>query len=217
MSDTQTIDPRELRILSDILALVLDENAGQSETALAAIRARAGKNQVTGGALKNLFTAIAPNPPPKAAPKPRAPRATKASAAAKKEIEESHARIAEMAESIRTLDATLRDTRVELRASLARNDALTAELRQTQQARAETQAALSAAQNTARPPARRSSGLIVAAAVGALTGFALTEAFHLLAQPSPAQASATYPPVRHHGQAWLVPSSFPSHTGHMLS
>ncbi|MBE7729580.1 hypothetical protein, partial [Komagataeibacter sp. FXV3] len=194
MSDT--IDPKELKILSDILALVLEDHAGQSENALAAIRTRAKKNQVTGGALKNLFAAIAPNPPKKAAPKPRAPRATKASAAAAKEIQESHQRISQLTESIRRLDTEIRDLKVN-------NGALMAELNQTRQARAETQAALSSA--VQYRPAPRRSGLLVAAAVGALTGFALTETWHLFMSGSPAQASATYPPVHHHGQAWLMP------------
>ncbi|GBQ39563.1 hypothetical protein KOEU_03470 [Komagataeibacter europaeus] len=206
MSDT--IDPKELKILSDILALVLEEHAGQSENALAAIRTRAKKNQVTGGALKNLFAAIAPNPPKKAPPKPRAPRATKASAAAAKEIQESHQRISQLTESIRRLDTEIRDLKVN-------NEALQFELNQTRQARAETQAALSSAVQY-RPPPRR-SGLLVAAAVGALTGFALTETWHLFMSGSPAQASATYPPVHHHGQAWLMPSAHPLLAGNMPS
>ncbi|NVN35842.1 hypothetical protein [Komagataeibacter swingsii] len=208
MSDT--IDPKELKILSDILALVLEEHAGQSENALAAIRTRAKKNQVTGGALKNLFAAIAPNPPPKAAPKPRAPRATKASAAAAKEIQESHQRISQLTESIRRLDTEIRDLKVN-------NEALIAELNQTRQARAETQAALSSAVQSYRPPPRRSGGLLVAAAVGALTGFALAETWHLFMSGSPAQASATYPPVHHQGQAWLMPPPHPLLAGNTPS
>ena len=206
MSDT--IDPKELKILSDILALVLEEHAGQSENALAAIRARAQKNQVTGGALKNLFAAIAPNPPKKAPAKPRAPRTTKASAAAAKEIQESHLRISQLTESIRRLDTEIRDLKVD-------NSALRSELNQTRQARAETQAALSSVVQS-RPPARR-SGLLVAAAVGALTGFALTETWHLLMSSSPAQASATYPPVHHQGQAYLAPSLHSLDSGSMPS
>jgi hypothetical protein len=56
------IDPKELKILSDILALVLEDNPGQSDTALQALRNRARKNSTTGGALKNLFQTIAVNP-----------------------------------------------------------------------------------------------------------------------------------------------------------
>lgn len=207
MSDT--IDPKELKILSDILALVLEEHAGQSESALATIRSRARKNGVTGGALKNLFTAIAPNPPQKPPPKPRAPRATKASAAAAKEIQELHTRIAEMAGSIRKLDLELRDMRTS-------NEALCVELNQTRQARAETQAALSVVQ--ARPAATSRSGLLVAATVGLLTGLALTEAWHFLVSPSAARASAAYPPAIHHtGQAMLLPPANPLHSGSMPS
>ncbi len=49
------IDAAELRLLSNIIALVLDEQAGQSAAALEALRRRAAGNRVTGGALKNLF------------------------------------------------------------------------------------------------------------------------------------------------------------------
>ncbi|MCE2574983.1 hypothetical protein [Komagataeibacter sp. FNDCR2] len=207
---SNTIDPKELKILSDILALVLEDHAGQSENALAAIRARARKNQVTGGALKNLFSAIAPNPPPKAAPKPRAPRTTRTSTAAAKEIQDSHARISMLTDSIRKLDLELRDSR-------AHNAALRSELYQTQQARAETQVALSIVQKQTRQPTRR-SGLLVAIALGLLTGVALTEAWHTLVSSSPAQASAAYPPVHHGGQAWLLPPPHsPHHSGNMLS
>ena len=206
MSDT--IDPKELKILSDILALVLEEHAGQSEGALATIRSRAKKNGVTGGALKNLFVAIAPNPPQKPPPKPRAPRTTKASAAAAKEIQESHARIAQLAASIRKLDLELRDIRGD-------NEALRLELNQTRQARAETQAALSVVQSR---PAPRRAGLLVAAAVGLITGVVLSGAWHLLAPSAPAQASAAYPPViRHTGQAWLLPPAPTPHSGSMPS
>ncbi|MCE2564331.1 hypothetical protein [Komagataeibacter sp. FNDCF1] len=209
MSDT--IDPKELKILSDILALVLEEHAGQSENALAAIRTRARKNGVTGGALKNLFSAIAPNPPQKPPPKQRAPRTTKASAAAAKEIQDSHARIAQLAANIRKLDLELRDMRTS-------NEALRLELNQTRQARAETQAALSVVQSR---PAPGRSGLLVAATVGLLTGFALTQGWHLFISGSRAEASAGYAPAMHggtrHGQAWLLSPPSPLHPGSMPS
>ncbi|MQR97945.1 hypothetical protein [Gluconobacter aidae] len=48
-------DPREIKILSDILALVLDEQPGHAATALERIRQMARRDGVTGGALKNLF------------------------------------------------------------------------------------------------------------------------------------------------------------------
>ncbi|GAN67979.1 hypothetical protein [Acetobacter orleanensis] len=55
------MDQREIKILSDILALVLEEQSGQSETALEAIKSRARRDGITGGALKNLFQSLAPH------------------------------------------------------------------------------------------------------------------------------------------------------------
>ncbi|MBV1834697.1 hypothetical protein [Novacetimonas pomaceti] len=200
MSDS--LDPKELKILSDILALVLEDHAGQSENALAAIRARARKNQVTGGALKNLFQAIAPNPPKRPAPKPRAPRGGRTSAAAAREIQDSHARISELTDSIRKLDLALRDSR-------ASNDALRFELYQTQQARAETQAALSQIQAHPVASARtgRRSTLMLALTIGTLAGIAMTELFHTL-DSSPAQASASYPALQRQSRAQLPAPPF---------
>ncbi|MFT8807497.1 hypothetical protein [Gluconobacter sp.] len=48
-------DPREIKILSDILALVLDEQPGHAASALERIRQMARRDNITGGALKNLF------------------------------------------------------------------------------------------------------------------------------------------------------------------
>jgi hypothetical protein len=48
-------EAKELKLLADILALVLEDQPGQSSTALDAIRRRANSSRVTGGALKNLF------------------------------------------------------------------------------------------------------------------------------------------------------------------
>lgn len=53
--DPREIDPREIKILSDILALVLDEQPGHAATALERIRQMAQRDSITGGALKNLF------------------------------------------------------------------------------------------------------------------------------------------------------------------
>ncbi|OUI82645.1 hypothetical protein HK22_12265 [Gluconobacter sp. DsW_056] len=53
--DPKDIDPREIKILSDILALVLDEQPGHAATALERIRQMARRDGVTGGALKNLL------------------------------------------------------------------------------------------------------------------------------------------------------------------
>ncbi|CUW47523.1 MULTISPECIES: hypothetical protein [Novacetimonas] len=215
MSDS--LDPKELKILSDILALVLEDNPGQSENALAAIRTRARKNQMTGGALKNLFAAIAPNPPPRPAAKPRAARSGRTSAAAAREIQDSHARISEMADSIRTLDDELRNAR-------KLNEKLRSELLLTQQARAETQTTLAQIQarlattNTRATPRRTT--LMLALTIGTLAGIAMTELFHAL-DSSPAQASAPYiaapytTPSRHGGAPH--PTAQPLSQQHQLS
>ncbi|MBF0858316.1 hypothetical protein HKD24_03685 [Gluconobacter sp. LMG 31484] len=58
-------DPREIKILSDILALVLDEQPGHAATALERIRQMARRDGVTGGALKNLFMTRIGTAPPK--------------------------------------------------------------------------------------------------------------------------------------------------------
>lgn len=157
MSDK--LDPKELKILADILALVLEDHPGQSANALDAIRNRARRNGMTGGALKNLFTALAPNPPQRPPPRPRASRA--ASAAGSEDMQAARARIVQLTESVNRLDLDLRSAR-------ARNEELRSQLYLTQQARAETQAALSVMR--ARPAPRRRSMLALALAVGALVG-----------------------------------------------
>jgi hypothetical protein len=48
-------DPKEIKLLADILALVLEDQPGQSTSALETIRRRAQASRITGGALKNLF------------------------------------------------------------------------------------------------------------------------------------------------------------------
>jgi len=58
----ETFDPKEIKVLSDILALVLEESPGSAQNALDALRARARRNNLTGGALKNLFTSLATDP-----------------------------------------------------------------------------------------------------------------------------------------------------------
>ena len=125
-----SFDPKELKVLSDILALVLEEQEGQSVAALTALRSRAKKSGMTGGALKNLFIAIAPNPPPRA--KPRA-RTTKA---------ESGPDLLAARQQIVTLTNNLRQMDLELRNSRARLEAVRSELFQTQQSRAEIQSRL---------------------------------------------------------------------------
>lgn len=125
-----SFDPKELKVLSDILALVLEEQEGQSVAALTALRSRAKKSGMTGGALKNLFVAIAPNPPQRA--KPRA-RTTKT---------ESGPDLLAARQQIVTLTNNLRQMDLELRNSRARLEAVRSELFQTQQSRAEIQSKL---------------------------------------------------------------------------
>ncbi|MBB2177086.1 hypothetical protein [Gluconacetobacter johannae] len=174
---SNAFDPKELKILSDILALVLEDQPGQSANALEAIRNRARRNAVTGGALKNLFTAIAPNPPPRAQPRPRASRAGAGAGAA--EMQVARARIAQLTESLNKLDLDLRSAR-------ARTEELRSQLYLTQQARAETQAALSVMQ--ARP-AKRRPVIVLAVTVGALAGIAGTSLYHAFDTPAPGIAA----------------------------
>lgn len=125
-----SFDPKELKVLSDILALVLEEQEGQSVAALNALRSRARKSGTTGGALKNLFVAIAPNPPPRAKPRPRATKA------------ESGPDLLAARQQIVTLTNNLRQMDLELRNARARLESVRSELFQTQQSRAEIQSKL---------------------------------------------------------------------------
>jgi TonB family protein len=54
----EQLDPKEAKILSDILALTLDDQVGASMTALQKIQQRAKQDGITGGALKNVFSRI---------------------------------------------------------------------------------------------------------------------------------------------------------------
>ncbi|GBQ30574.1 hypothetical protein AA13594_1786 [Gluconacetobacter azotocaptans DSM 13594] len=176
MAMSNAFDPKELKILSDILALVLEDQPGQSANALEAIRNRARRNAVTGGALKNLFTAIAPNPPARQ-PRARAPRASAGAGAAEMQVARAH--IAQLTESLNKLDLDLRSAR-------ARAEELRSQLYLTQQARAETQAALSIMQ--ARP-AKRRPVIVLAVTVGALAGIAGTSLYHAFDTPAPGIAA----------------------------
>ena len=164
----EQLDPKELKTLSDILALVLEDQPGQAANALEAVRARARRNGVTGGALKNLFVAIAPNPPAKAAPRPRASRggaAAGATLAGATELQASRARISHLSAEVSRLD-------LDLRGAHARVEALRSELHLTRQARAEAQQALLATQHAAP----RRIMLLVTALCGLLIGIAGTSA-----------------------------------------
>lgn len=61
-SEPAALDPREVKVLADILALVLEDQPGSSAVALETLRRKAQQNRVTGGALKNLFQSIAAKP-----------------------------------------------------------------------------------------------------------------------------------------------------------
>lgn len=156
-------DPKELKILSDILALVLEDQPGQSSSALDAIKNRARRDNVTGGALKNLFQAIAPNPS-----QVRNSRTTRVN---NTPADEYRVKLRQMTDSINKLDRDLRSTR-------AQNENLKSQLYMTQQARAETQAMLSQLQANDTYPRLLIIG--VATVAGLLTGIAGTEVFHLL-------------------------------------
>ena len=59
---SEALDPKEAKTLSDILALVLDEQA-VAEAALRKLRERAAADRVSAGALKNIFVRLATTPP----------------------------------------------------------------------------------------------------------------------------------------------------------
>ena len=177
----EQIDPKELKTLSDILALVLDDQPGQAASALDRARARARANGVTGGALKNLFVAIAPNPPANPAkppPRPRAPRG--AAAASATEMQAARTRISQLSAEMNRLD-------LDLRGSTARIEALRSELHLTRQARAEAQSALAAT----RSLAPRKVVLLLVALCGLLIGVASTSAVMLSMRPAPLDVTDT--------------------------
>lgn len=61
-AEPDELDPREVKVLADILALVLEDQPGSSAVALETIQRKARQSRVTGGALKNLFQSIAAQP-----------------------------------------------------------------------------------------------------------------------------------------------------------
>ena len=173
---SQSIDPKELKTLSDILALVLEDQPGQAASALEAIRTRAKRNAVTGGALKNLFVAIAPNPPrPAAAPRARAPRAGTGVA----EMQAARTRIAQLTADINRLD-------LDLRSSTARIESLRSELNLTRQARAEAQQALLRVSTDSRP---KKLLMVLCLICGTLLGIAGTSMFNAVMPPPKADNS----------------------------
>jgi len=162
MSD---FDPKELKILSDILALVLEDQPGQSATALETIKNRARKNNITGGALKNLFQAIAPDPS-QARPK-RSTSRTKAAGIP----DDYRTQLRQMADSITRLDT-------DLRAARTQNDHLRLQLQQAQQDQNTTQSLLADQMTRIHYPSLPM--IMVVLAAGILSGIAGTEVFHLI-------------------------------------
>jgi len=77
------LDPAEIRLVSGIAALVLDEQPGQAAAAIAALRRRAEQAGITGGALKTLFERLAAA---HGAEDERAERAAQAARAARAEV-----------------------------------------------------------------------------------------------------------------------------------
>jgi len=53
-----TTEAHEVKLLSDILALVLAEEAGQADAALQALRRRARQSRISGGAIKDVFLRV---------------------------------------------------------------------------------------------------------------------------------------------------------------
>lgn len=127
----QKLDPKELKVLADILALVLEDQPGQSANALEAIKKRAQKNGTTGGALKNLFTNIANNPPTKSKTSSAQSKKNNAS----EDLLKARSQISTLTHSINQLDTSIRTLRRE-------NESLRSELLLTQRSRAEMQVAL---------------------------------------------------------------------------
>lgn len=174
MSD---IDPKELKILSDILALVLEDQPGQSATALEALRNRAKRNATTGGALKNLFQTIAEDPEKAKSARPGKTRANSRASANKAQ--------ADMSETYRTQLQELRNNIVsldrKLRTATAQNETLKSELYLTLQARAEMQAQMAQIQSFGQY--QRWITIIIATLAGILAGIAGTELFHAFSSP----------------------------------
>ncbi|CAI9121369.1 hypothetical protein [Brytella acorum] len=169
------IDPKELKVLSDILALVLDEQEGQAATALQALRHRARRNTITAGALKNLFVAIAPEPPKPRAKATGTRSGTSRQGTSSRDTVENRQRLMALTEDLRQMD-------LELRSSRARIEGLRAELNQTRASRAEVQAALHAQQG-AKASGPRMAVIWMACGVGILLGVAATQVVHSLNAP----------------------------------
>lgn len=129
----EKLDPKELKILADILALVLEDEKGQSVNALEAIKKRAKKNGITGGSLKNLFYSVAQNPPkPENTSTARSRKNTNASS---DDLLKARSQITTLTQDINRLDMLVRNLRMQ-------KESLQSELLLTRQSRSEIQAAL---------------------------------------------------------------------------
>ena len=166
MNTIEPIDPKEIKILSDILALVLEENPGQSSTALETLRRRAKRHQMTGGALKNLFQTLATNPS-KAQEASRShsrgknTRSTRAKQQADSAAETHRVQLQEMRDNISRLD-------YQLKTITAQNASLKHELDLTRQSRAELQTRI--AESELSLSRKKQFGMIKAFLIGCVTG-----------------------------------------------
>ncbi|MCX2559905.1 hypothetical protein OQ252_00625 [Acetobacter farinalis] len=165
MSD---MDPKEIKILSDILALALEDQEGQSSSALEAIKARARRDGVTGGALKNLFQALAPQ--------------SERLNAARMARDDAQSR--ELENTVHTLRVQLHDrgealNRMEhnLRIVRGNNESLRSQLYLAQTAHEEARSMLTMKMMDSNYP--RLMIIFVAVVAGLLTGIAGTQLFHL--------------------------------------
>lgn len=167
----EKLDPKELKILADILALVLEDESGQSANALEAIKKRAKKNTVTGGALKNLFYSVANNPPKKESSSSRSRKSNNSS----EDLIKARSQIAILTQDINRLDMLVRNLRMQ-------NESLRSELLLTQQSRAEMQSLLYTTQ--ANAPFRKIL-VILSFFCGLFIGIASTVTIHSFSSPSP--------------------------------
>ena len=167
MNTIEPIDPKEIKILSDILALVLEENPGQSSTALETLRRRAKRHHMTGGALKNLFQTLAANPSKAqetSRSRGRNTRSTRAKQQADSAAETYRAQLQEMRDSISRLDH-------QLRTIMAQNASLKHELDLTRQSRAELQARIAGTELS--HSRKKQSAMIKAFLIGCVIGIIL--------------------------------------------
>ncbi|XAO71633.1 MAG: hypothetical protein AAYR33_01290 [Acetobacteraceae bacterium] len=171
------IDTREIKILSDILALVLEEEEGQSHAALSALKARARKNGTTGGALKNLFATIIVDPP-----KPTRRRST---AGNKADLGEENANLRR---HVQVLTSNLQTMGVHLRSAEAQSLAPQREMFQVRQSHAEVGALLEV---ETQGRSRSMMMVYIALFAGIVLGVAAAQLYHAFSF-APVIDSASY-------------------------